>query len=76
MSSDPMVWTRTGKITMRCEPYLIMRFSTGYHALHGAQCARTTLGVYPTADDAKAACEAHRLATGEKNPEAPDTVPG
>jgi len=71
-------WRRTGKITLRAEPYLIMRFSTGYHSLYGPQCARETLGIYPTADDAKACCEAHRLAadasaqgTGEKNTGAP-----
>lgn len=28
-------WKRTGKITMRCEPYLIIRYPTGYTALVG-----------------------------------------
>ena len=54
-----LTWKRTGKITLRAEPYLIMRFSTGYHALYGPQCARVTLGIYPTVESAKAACEAH-----------------
>lgn len=83
MNSEPLPFKRTGKITLRAEPYLIMRFSTGYHALYGPQTARVTLGIYPTAEAAKACCEAHRLAaaanaqgTGEKNPGAPDTVPG
>jgi hypothetical protein len=61
-------WNRTGKITLRCEPYLIIRFQTGYTALHGPQCAREILGQgLETADAAKAICEAHR----QKNPGAP-----
>ncbi len=61
-------WTRTGKITMRCEPYLIIRFSTGYTALHGPQCSRELLGQgLETADAAKVICEDHR----QKKSEAP-----
>jgi hypothetical protein len=71
-----MVWKRTGKITLRSEPYLIMRFSTGYTALYGPQCERVTIGIYPDAEAAKTACEAHSLAIGEKIPERHDTVPG
>jgi hypothetical protein len=54
-----LTWKRTGKITLRAEPYLIMRFSTGYHALYGPQCARVTLGIYDTVEAAKTVCEAH-----------------
>jgi hypothetical protein len=32
-------WHRTGKITMRADHYLIIRFQTGYTALHGPQCS-------------------------------------
>ena len=61
-------WHRTGKITLRCEPYLIIRFSTGYTALHGPQCAREILGQgLETAAAAKALCDQHR----QKNPGAP-----
>jgi hypothetical protein len=70
VNSD-LQWKRTGKITVRAEPYLIMRFSTGYHALYGPQCARETLGIHPTAEEAKACCESHRLAADEKNTGAP-----
>ena len=68
-----LTWKRTGKITMRSEPYLVMKLIADpkYLALYGPQTARITIGRYLTADDAKAACEAHRLAIGEKNPEAP-----
>ena len=67
-SKVELTWKRTGKITLRAEPYLIMRFSTGYHALHGPQCARTTLGIYPTVEAAKTVCEAHRESQQEKAP--------
>jgi hypothetical protein len=61
-------WTRTGKITMRADDYLIIRFQTGYTALHGPQCAREILGQgLETAAAAKALCEAHR----QKEAEAP-----
>ena len=60
-------WKRTGKITMRSEPYLIIRFSTGYTALHGPQCAREILGQgLETADAAKAVCEAHERENNER----------
>lgn len=53
-------WHRTGKITMRADNYLIIRFQTGYTALHGPQCAREILGQgLESADAAKAICEAH-----------------
>lgn len=56
-----LAWIRTGKITLRCEPYLIIRFSTGYTALHGPQCEREILGQgLENADAAKAVCEAHK----------------
>jgi hypothetical protein len=61
-------WHRTGKITLRCGPYLIIRFSTGYTALHGPQCSREILGQgLETADAARALCALHR----QKNPGAP-----
>ena len=60
-------WKRTGKITMRSEPYLIIRFSTGYTALHGPQCAREILGQgLESADAAKAICEAHERENNER----------
>lgn len=68
MNSEPLQFRRTGKITLRSETYLIMRFSTGYTALHGPQCARRTIGIYATSKEAIAACNAHAI--GEKNPEA------
>lgn len=66
--SEPLQWKRTGKSTLRCEPYLIMRLITRYIALYGPQTARQTLGEYPYTPEtmeaareaAKAACEAHR----------------
>lgn len=62
-----LTWRRTGKITLRSEPYLIIRYPTHYLALYGPQTARETIGRYDTADDAKAACQAHSDAiTGEK----------
>jgi hypothetical protein len=67
MSSE-LKFVRTGKITMRAEPYLIMRFSTGYHALHGPQCARVTIGIYDTVEAAKTACEAHNASRKENAP--------
>jgi hypothetical protein len=67
MVSEPLQWKRTGKITLRCEPYLIMRFSTGYTALYGPQCERVTIGIYPTAAEAQNACAEHR----QKETEAP-----
>jgi hypothetical protein len=61
-------WHRTGKITMRADNYLIIRFQTGYTALHGPQCDREILGQgLDTADAAKAVCDQHR----QKNPGAP-----
>lgn len=54
-------WKRTGKITMRADDYLIIRFPTGYTALHGPQCAREILGQgLESADRAKDICEAHK----------------
>jgi len=61
VNSDPLAWKRTGKITMRADDYLIIRFSTGYTALHGPQCAREILGQgIETSDAAKAICDQHR----------------
>jgi hypothetical protein len=63
-----LAWIRTGKITLRAEPYLIIRFSTGYTALYGPQTQRVTLGHgLESADAAKALCDQHR----QKNPGAP-----
>jgi hypothetical protein len=60
INSKPLEFKRTGKITMRCEPYLIIKFITHYMALYGNPAEREIIGKYPTANDAKAACEAHR----------------
>ena len=62
-------WKRTGKITMRADDYLIIRFPTGYTALHGPQCAREILGQgLETADAAKAVCEAHKEMVNNDTP--------
>jgi hypothetical protein len=58
--SDPLTWKRTGKITMRADDYLIIRYPTHYAALHGPQTARVSIGQYPDAETAKTACEQHR----------------
>lgn len=62
-------WQRTGLITLRAEPYLIIRYpGPRYTALHGPQCLREILGQgLETADAAKAICEDHR----QKKAEAP-----
>ena len=59
--SEPLAWHRTGLITLRAEPYLIVRYpGPRYTALHGPQCSREILGQgLETADAAKAICEAH-----------------
>ena len=64
-----LIWRRTGKITMRSEPYLVIRYpNSRYLALHGPQTARETIGWYQTADDAKNACQRHAdAADGQKN---------
>ena len=62
-------WKRTGKSTLRAEPYLIMKLITKYVALYGPQTARITLGEYPYSQDtmeaareaAKAECERHAI---------------
>lgn len=61
MISEPLPWKRTGKITLRAEPYLIIRYpGPRYMALHGPQTDRVTLAQgLPTAAEAKAVCEAH-----------------
>ena len=58
---------RTGKITLRCETYLIVRYpGPRYTALHGPQCDREILGQgLETADAAKVVCEAHRQKEAE-----------
>ena len=60
VNSD-LVWQRTGLITLRCEPYLVIKYpGPRYTALHGPQCSREILGQgLETADAAKAICEAH-----------------
>lgn len=54
-------WKRTGKITLRAEPYLIMRLpgNPPYLALYGPQTARITIGRYDIATDAQKACQSH-----------------
>lgn len=56
-----LTWKRTGSITMRAEPYLIMRLpgNPPYLALFGPQTARSTIGRYDTATDAQKACQEH-----------------
>mgnify|MGYP003480286730 FL=1 len=68
VNSD-LVWQRTGLITLRCEPYLVIKYpGPRYTALHGPQCSREILGQgLETADAAKALCAQHR----QKNPGAP-----
>lgn len=62
-------WRRTGKITLRADPYLVIRYPSHYLALYGPQTARETIGRYDTAADAKKACQRHSDAViGEKNP--------
>lgn len=67
-----MDWHRTGQITLRSGDYLIMRMilAPQYLVLYGPQTARIDLGRYHTVEDAKACCEAHSAAIGEKNPQA------
>ena len=59
--SEPLSWKRTGKITLRAEPYLIMRLpgNPPYLALYGPQTARITIGRYDIATDAQKACQSH-----------------
>lgn len=56
-----LAFKRTGRITLRAEPYLIMRLpgNPPYLALYGPQCARITIGRYDTAGEAQAACQGH-----------------
>lgn len=56
-----LTFKRTGKITLRAEPYLIMRLpgNPPYLALYGPQTARITIGRYHTASDAQQACQDH-----------------
>ena len=60
VTSKPLEWVRTGLITLRCEPYLIISYPTAYAALYGDPGARDEIGHYPTAAEAQKACEAHR----------------
>lgn len=63
-----MEWKRTGPISLRCEPYLIIRLIADppYLALYGPALARTDLGRHMSAEDAKACCEAHNAAEQAK----------
>lgn len=65
-----MDWKRTGAITLRSDPYLIIKLIADpqYLALYGPALARTDLGRHSTAENAKACCEAHSAAIDEKNP--------
>lgn len=67
-----MDWHRTGSITLRSGDYLIMRMMLApqYLVLYGPIAARIDLGRFDTADDAKAACEAHNATIEQKNPQA------
>lgn len=67
-TSEPLAWHRTGLITLRCDPYLIIRYpGPRYTALHGPQCLREILGQgLETADAAKAICEAHERENNER----------
>lgn len=58
--SDDLQWTRTGKITMRSEPWLIIRYPAHYAALYGPPGDREVLGFYQSAKGAQRACEKHR----------------
>lgn len=76
MSENLLQWKRTGKITLRAEPYLIMRLpgNPPYLALYGPQCARITIGRYHTAAEAQQACQDHAntesaIATDKKSPD-------
>lgn len=64
-----LTWKRTGKITMRSEPYLIMRLIADpqYLALYGPQTARSTIGRYHTASEAQKACQGHADALANLN---------
>ena len=53
-------WERTGEITLRSEPYLIIKYSRKYQALYGDPAKREVLGDFSSADEAKSACEKHR----------------
>jgi len=55
-----LYWKRTGKITMRSEPYLIIKYSKKYQALYGDPGTREIVGDFESADEAKSACEKHR----------------
>lgn len=67
MPDSDLQWKRTGKITLRSEPYLIIRWHSIYEALHGLPGKRVSLGYYPTAAEAQQACMEHR----QKEAEAP-----
>ncbi|MFZ2125385.1 MAG: hypothetical protein WAV01_02050 [Candidatus Saccharimonadales bacterium] len=53
-------WQRTGKITLRCEPYLIIKYPTRYQALYGVPGEREFIGDFESADAAKTACLTHK----------------
>lgn len=61
MSENLLQWKRTGPITLRSEPYLILRLiaEPRYLALYGPQTARITIGRYDIATDAQRACQSH-----------------
>lgn len=53
-------WERTGEITLRSEPYLIIKYSKKYQALYGEPGKRVIVGDFGSADEAKSACVKHR----------------
>jgi hypothetical protein len=62
INSNPLVFARTGKITLRAGDYLIIKYpGPRYTALHGPQTQRVTLAQgLESAEAAKQACEAHK----------------
>ncbi len=77
MQAPPILtWKRTGKITLRAEPYLIMRLPAApqYLALYGPQCARSTIGRYNTAAEAQQACQKHSDSLAGNSQEKAPTV--
>ena len=59
--SDPLAFKRTGRITLRCDPFLIIRFPTGYTALVGLPGERSVIGHYQTSQEAQDACNSHAI---------------
>jgi len=71
-----LTWKRTGPITLRSEPYLILRLiaEPRYLALYGPQTARITIGRYNTAAEAQQACQKHSDSLAGNSQEKAPTV--